>query len=266
MLARAETHERLSRSVFSRIVVGVDGTEAGYEAARQARRLAEPHADIDVVAAKYLAGATLAGWSATRLDEEIARETAASLQEALRIVGPAAVPLSVNGAPSEALLEQIRELKTSVVAVGTHGHSRASEILIGGTTGTLLHAAPCSVLVARPPGVQAPFPNAIVVGSDGSDDAALALAVARRLSDRLDAPLRVVTALHDNPYLARVPHEAELVEATAVDALTSVSEAVDLVVVGSRGLLGMHALGSVSERVAHTAASSVLVVRERKGG
>jgi len=73
MLARAETHERLSRSVFSRIVVGVDGTEAGYEAARQARRLAEPHADIDVVAAKYLAGATLAGWSATRLDEEIAR-------------------------------------------------------------------------------------------------------------------------------------------------------------------------------------------------
>lgn len=36
----------------------------------------------------------------------------------------------------------------------------------------------------------------------------------------------------------------------------------DLVVVGSRGLHGLRALGSVSERVAHTASCSALVVRE----
>ncbi len=35
----------------------------------------------------------------------------------------------------------------------------------------------------------------------------------------------------------------------------------DLLVVGSRGLSGVLALGSVSERVAHEAATSVLVVR-----
>ena len=35
-----------------------------------------------------------------------------------------------------------------------------------------------------------------------------------------------------------------------------------LVVVGSRGLHGLAALGSVSERVAHSAACSTLVVRE----
>ena len=39
----------------------------------------------------------------------------------------------------------------------------------------------------------------------------------------------------------------------------------DLVVVGSRGLHGLRALGSVSERVAHRARASVLVVRERTG-
>ncbi len=38
------------------------------------------------------------------------------------------------------------------------------------------------------------------------------------------------------------------------------STAADLLVVGSRGLHGAKALGSVSERVAHAAASSVLVV------
>lgn len=36
----------------------------------------------------------------------------------------------------------------------------------------------------------------------------------------------------------------------------------DLVVVGSRGLHGLVGLGSVSERVAHRARCSVLVVRE----
>ena len=44
--------------------------------------------------------------------------------------------------------------------------------------------------------------------------------------------------------------------------LVGASGIVDLVVVGSRGLHGLKALGSVSERVAHQAKCSVLVVRE----
>jgi nucleotide-binding universal stress UspA family protein len=47
-----------------------------------------------------------------------------------------------------------------------------------------------------------------------------------------------------------------------VRALVGASGIVDLVVVGSRGLHGVKALGSVSERVAHQANCSVLVVRE----
>lgn len=47
-----------------------------------------------------------------------------------------------------------------------------------------------------------------------------------------------------------------------VRALVGASGIVDLVVVGSRGLHGLKALGSVSERVAHEAEGSVLVVRE----
>jgi Universal stress protein family len=45
-----------------------------------------------------------------------------------------------------------------------------------------------------------------------------------------------------------------------VDALVAASAGTDLLVLGSRGLHGLDALGSVSERVAHTAKSSVLVV------
>ncbi len=46
-----------------------------------------------------------------------------------------------------------------------------------------------------------------------------------------------------------------------LDLLHTISEEADLVVVGSRGLRGIRALGSVSERVAHEALCPVLVVR-----
>jgi nucleotide-binding universal stress UspA family protein len=48
-------------------------------------------------------------------------------------------------------------------------------------------------------------------------------------------------------------------ERNPVDALADAGA--DLIVVGSRGLHGVRALGSVSERVAHWARCSVLVVR-----
>jgi nucleotide-binding universal stress UspA family protein len=46
-----------------------------------------------------------------------------------------------------------------------------------------------------------------------------------------------------------------------VDALVAASAEADLLVIGSRGLHGLASLGSVSERVAHRAHCSVLVVR-----
>jgi nucleotide-binding universal stress UspA family protein len=129
----------------------------------------------------------------------------------------------------------------------------------------MLHDAPCSVLVARP---ATEAPAAIAVGYDGSPAAAGALAVARSLAGRCSAALRVVVArgterldldaLRES--LAGAP-DATVADDTR-DAVTALVEArADLVVVGSRGLHGLRALGSVSERVAHRAPCSVLVVR-----
>jgi nucleotide-binding universal stress UspA family protein len=46
--------------------------------------------------------------------------------------------------------------------------------------------------------------------------------------------------------------------------LVEAAAGADLLVVGSRGLHGLRALGSVSERVAHRASCSTLVVRSAK--
>jgi nucleotide-binding universal stress UspA family protein len=59
---------------------------------------------------------------------------------------------------------------------------------------------------------------------------------------------------------ALAPRREELPD-DPVKALVTASADADLLVVGSRGLHGLKALGSVSERVAHQAHCSTLVVR-----
>jgi nucleotide-binding universal stress UspA family protein len=156
----------------------------------------------------------------------------------------------VNGFVTEALLREVERAQATVILLGSHGHRRMTEILIGGVTGEVLHRAPCSVLVARPPQAAARFPRAIVVGNDDSAQANVAVQVAEHLAERFRAPLSIVKATGpDHP----------------VHALVRASAEADLVVVGSRGLHGLKALGSVSERVAHEALCSVLVVRAPSG-
>lgn len=138
-----------------------------------------------------------------------------------------------------------------------------TEILIGGVAGEMLHDAPLSVLVTRP--APEAFPLSIVVGVDGSDAADAALTTAEALAERFGAELTVLTAFRAKDVdLARMRRRSPRVVAVdghPVETLVTASAFADLVVVGSRGLHGLRALGSVSERVAHEAKSSVLVVR-----
>jgi Universal stress protein family len=137
---------------------------------------------------------------------------------------------------------------------------------MGSTATEVIHKAPCSVLVARKRSEGGEFPNKIVVGVDGSPESAAAYAVARRLSERFNAQLWPVVA-HGGKAVDRrlidliVDRGREDLPDEPVAALVASSAGADLLVVGSRGLHGLRALGSVSERVAHQAHSSVLIVR-----
>ena len=129
----------------------------------------------------------------------------------------------------------------------------------------LLHEAPCSVLIARGSVDAEPWPQRIVVGVDGSADSARAVEVATALAARFDADLRAIVATHDARVdleaVRRIAPECEVHDGRALDILEAASESADLIVLGSRGLRGLRALGSLSERIAHEARCSVLVVR-----
>jgi nucleotide-binding universal stress UspA family protein len=170
-----------------------------------------------------------------------------------------------EGQPADVLLAKARELGATPVAVGSHGHSRVAGIAFGSVATLALHEAPCAVLVARGQEDDPEWPRTIAVGVDGSTASAGALAAARELADRLGAALRPIAAARDRRLdldaVRALAPDVEVDEGGPVDALAVASEDADLVVVGSRGLHGIRALGSVSERVGHEARCSVLVVR-----
>ncbi len=254
--------------VFERVLVGVDGTSSGFDACRQAAALAGPEAAIEAVAVVHLSDAIQVGLGGAALASDTLREEAvAALAEAVRIVGDRAGFRFVNGFAADAILREASVFGATALAIGSHGHRRATEILIGGVAGELLHSAPCSVLVARPRPEEEPFPGRIVAGTDGSADAEVAVEAATALAARLSVPLEIVVATRGRTVdtdlaLGQTP-AARLVDAHPVEALVDASRDAGLLVVGSRGLHGLRALGSVSERVAHSAACSVLVVRSR---
>jgi nucleotide-binding universal stress UspA family protein len=251
-------------AVFDRILCGVDGTPESFEAARQAERLRSEDGVLRLAAVTEVNTAVHAGFAMSHVLDELDTTARDGLQRAVGEVNPASRRL-LAGEPAPCLLDEIERTKATLIAVGPRGHSRAAGILLGGVASTLLHEAPCSVLLARPSHF-GEFPTSIIVGVDGSPQSLAAAAVAQAIAERFHSEYLIVAATGGkridlapiqalSPYFVTDPSRP-------ADALTELSKEADLLVVGSRGLHGPRALGSVSERVGHRASSSVLVVRD----
>jgi nucleotide-binding universal stress UspA family protein len=263
------TRLEAGRRTFARILVGVSGSQQALEAARQAALLQDVNGQLTLFAAWDIP--PVLGGTGSEVpyyyDEEVQRTAAEqALTAAREYVEPytAATTMLVRGAPASALLEEIERDEDTILAVGAGRVGRLLGAVEGSVTSELIHRAPCSVLVARP--ARDGFPRRITVGVDGSVESAAAYAAARYLAERFDASLRAIVAwggkdVNERLVNAITDGEHEERWLPPVEALATAAEDADLVVVGSRGLHGLRSLGSVSERVAHDAGCSVLVVR-----
>lgn len=180
-----------------------------------------------------------------------------------------------------------------LLVVGSRGHGRAEDLLIGSVSQHLARHAPCPVVVVRP--THDTDARRIVVGVDGSATSSAALEHACRRAEwsgetvvalhawRTHAPStdvwnsepRALEGLaHRQVLLAesvagmRVDHpdvviEQEAVPVAPVRCLVDASRGAALVVVGSHGLgfFGGLLLGSVSQAVLQRAECPVVVVR-----
>jgi nucleotide-binding universal stress UspA family protein len=253
-------------TLFSQVLVGVDGSPESSEAVRQAAVLATSGGALTVLAAWDLAPPIVTPMTilpAHDAEEEAARREAEDAVQTARQLLPTARTIVVHDFAAHALIDEIDRARSTLVVVGSHGQARTVGILTGSTATQLLHHAPCSVLLARR---MRDVPRRIAVGVDGSPESAAAHAVARHLAERFNSDLTVVVAEGDKRLdVASVSLIAgdglHVIPDEPVPVLVAASADADLLVLGSRGLHGVKSLGSVSERVAHRSECSTLIVR-----
>ncbi len=145
--------------MFTRIVVGTDGSETAAEAVRQAVDLAK------------LAGATLSIVSAyapvpERKVKDQQREAPPDVQyeigprEDVNLILDAAAAEArkegidvqthpVEADPAEAILNVAEETKADLIVVGNKGMTGARRFLLGSVPNNVSHHAPCSVIIVR---------------------------------------------------------------------------------------------------------------------
>jgi nucleotide-binding universal stress UspA family protein len=218
------------------------------------------------------------GAGATRQATITADRADAALDEAVKAAREAEIEAAAEilrgHDPRPVLLEEAS--RSDLLVVASHGGSRAGGIALGGTASAAVHRATVPVLVARRP-PEAPFLKRILVATDGSADAQRAVELTARISHRYRSSvymLSVEPSSHGDPnriavnavdLTAELGAEPTLIRESghAADRIlaTAAAQGASLITLGSRGLTGVRALGSVSERVAHRAHCSVLVAR-----
>jgi nucleotide-binding universal stress UspA family protein len=251
-------------SFGARVLCGVDGSAEGLEAARQAGRVVDPDGSLTVLGAFYSATAAQAGFLASRAAAELEAEARAAISEAVAAIGFKPDTRLIDAKTLPALQAEAGRIDATLVVVGTHELPRGLGIMLDSVATTAAHLPARATLVARASSASSRrFPRSIAVGEDGSASSTYARAVAGALAERFDVPFRRVVCTGgdvDLDAVRRVAGPVEILDGKPLHELVRVSDEVDLLVVGATGRSGLRAMGSVSERLAHQARCSVLVV------
>jgi nucleotide-binding universal stress UspA family protein len=145
--------------VFTRIVVGTDGSDTAAEAVRQAVDLAKlAGAQLSIVSAyapvskrrvegeKEGAPADVQYEIGPREDVNLVLDAAAA---SARKEGIEVQTHPVEADPAEAILNVAEETKADLIVVGNKGMTGARRFLLGSVPNNVSHHAPCSVIIVR---------------------------------------------------------------------------------------------------------------------
>src|SRR4051812_43081493 len=145
--------------MFSRIVVGTDGSETAKQAVREATQLAkQTGASLDIVSAydpvppSRLREERLEAPSDIEHAVNPQEDVNAILTEAESEVGGSGVEVRTfprQGEPADAILDVAEEQDADLIVVGNKGMTGAKRFLLGSVPNKVSHHAPCSVLIVR---------------------------------------------------------------------------------------------------------------------
>jgi nucleotide-binding universal stress UspA family protein len=145
--------------VFSRIVVGTDGSDTAAEAVRQAIDLAKlAGAQLSIVSAyepvpkrqveqeQHEAPADVHYGIGPRENVNLVLDAAAATA---RKEGVEAQTHPAEADPADAILDVAEETKADLIVVGNKGMTGARRFLLGSVPNKVSHHAPCSVIIVR---------------------------------------------------------------------------------------------------------------------
>ena len=145
--------------MFRSIVVGTDGSETANEAVRQATELAKAvGAKVNLVSAFQPVGNQRLREERTQVPDDAQwmvnerEDVDATLRDARDRAKDAGVEVetfSRQGDPADAILDVAEEQGADLIIVGSHGYNRWERLLLGSVSDSVIHHAPCSVLVVR---------------------------------------------------------------------------------------------------------------------
>jgi nucleotide-binding universal stress UspA family protein len=145
--------------MFSRIVVGTDGSDTAKVAVEQATDLAKKvGARLDLVSAYEPVPASRLREERQEVPSDIAHtvspsedveallsETAAGVEKD----GIEVATFARQGDPADAILDVAEEQKADLIIVGNKGMTGAKRFLLGSVPNKVSHHAPCSVMIVR---------------------------------------------------------------------------------------------------------------------
>lgn len=147
-----------------KILLATDGTDQSETAVDALKVLGLKDGDVieivSVIETVYPSVVDIYGGYLPDTDELLEKERGSALvflQEAAKKVGSffsgenIAISTEVlAGSPESAIVERAEETVADLIVVGSHGYRAWERLLIGSVSDSVVHHAPCSVLVVRP--------------------------------------------------------------------------------------------------------------------
>lgn len=153
-----------------RIILATDGTKQGEGAVEALRKFALDSADevklICVVDMSVPIGVDVYGGflpdtaglelAARDSAQKILDTATDAVREMARSSGAAISGELLFGSPDSRIVEAAEEFRADLIIVGSHGYNRWERLLLGSVSDSVVHHAPCSVLVVRTPDEEKP--------------------------------------------------------------------------------------------------------------
>ena len=271
------------------ILVGVDGTEAGYEAVRWAANYAS-HTSLSV-------SILYVRLNKIKITDDEITEILHRAEDIANTYNVDSSSTTQTGDPSQIFIDLSCQYR--MIVIGNRGKSGLAERLLKTMSSSLPAAAYCPIIVVPYADKDGNILNhqyklqKIVVGSDASEWSLRALSIGAAIANKWNAQLLALAAVSiyntSSDFLSHTPSDkilknslAELqtrvlpiqenyphldvdlrvVSKSALEALVSASKKSDLIVVGSRGLSGVSGwlLGSTSQALLQHSYAPVCVI------